>query len=1665
MPCGSLYQLVSQASQDVYLTIDPAVTKFKSVYRRHSNFGIECIDVEFDKDPDFGKRVTATFDPVAELLHKIYIRVELPEIIPEFNRVKNACFGLFNNKIIDLYEINTIPNPDIYQKPIIDFTVEAGVITEIEILNPNNNFSLDEYIFVFNPEGADAELVIEDNKVTDIIINDGGIGYDQNTSTIEICFTPLDPILEINTIDLYEIIDEKCQLIKSGIINSISVLFPGKGIMYPVNLQINTLTGTGFIGEAVLDNGRIQKINIVNGGCDYLETDEIIGTQVDTKIYSVNSDIPPETCIEFSPEILEFKFIETIEIKSSFPIQDNSIIDFYQECSIPNPNIFLKPTIEFTLKNLCGITEIKIVNSQGGYICPPNIIIDSSGSILGVGATAEAILANGFITEIKVTNPGIKYFPSNTDIFLEIIKFNEGKADVLIEDIVSLVSLVPNSFIGPVPIIVNAPGPIGLVRKITLLDPGQGYVYPSLVKVRQFDNTITTIGKTVINQGKIIDILVTNEGSGFYEFGNNPIAEVIIDFNFTEADYISQGVPNNHKEFKFVEKAFYAPVDLQINEFGTLQIGSGYVTPPEVLIIGGDGNASFFVFLNTLNDDIQPLGSIISIFTTNRGSGYDPNTTTVGLSDPADHVGTEGKIMVTNRFTPRNIQDIITDISVVNDPAPILPSFTFETECEAVPEGKIEDIIIVNSGNAWDTLNNIPDITFDSKNGVGAMANIVINAGVPTINITNQGTGYTSDDLTVTIDNINRSVPGTYEIELDDICALYEIENKVENGINFIEYKLINSNTLINVKITNPGSGYLFISDDVGNFETILFISDDDGKVVDFAIIIRTPVFPPITRFIPASFEIIKTNDEIEYFSEFSAFNPLPTKKLVYDKIEGVIINASNIITNPGSGYIEDTVEIIVTRTDFSVGTEAKIIGVIVNNELDHILIQEGGSNYTAGFINLSVTGNAILDPAQLIIQDICFEREEDLVLNLPTLDCVLDFDTAPIGQICTIDVINPGNGYNLSNYQIEINSVEGFGGEAVPIIENCTITEVKVIDMGNFYFPGDVEIKLIIENPIPAILEIRTEDIIDLYEKIVVIDPITLQTCTSYNKIRSGVISNIRIVNGGVGHVYPPVIEIKSNTGSGALAEAVINNGSVIAIQMINGGNNYQDIISVEAINTLTLEDCPESAENIVQYKLIEKGVIREIQIIKPGLNYLVPPCLTIDTKTGKDAILEPIIIDGKITSVKIINGGTCYQIGDLIITENINLRNTFSYSPKLGHAILSKLEFDIGDQILDTHYGQWLDVFHEFNIPREKINGYNRMIGHVPELFNTRVMETIPARTLYIPMQFWLCRRSESALPLIALQYHQVRLHAEFEELRRCVRIGPDFFVKIDILDLKVTGFVGERIVADGLAGIIQLDNITKDSKVMFFEYFDKTTTQSFQFNQILTIQHFNGSESTIQIKSRIIQVPNFAYNNISIKDADVLADYIFINDFERERFARFPHEYIIEQLQFNGLEYTNGIPAIYDLEYNFLVKSLYWVIKIQENVDRNDFNNYTDQITDVFGRRGNNPLISARLQFNGYYRFREREFQYFNWVHPYNFCDNIPPDGINLYSFGLHPIRPEPSGTLNFSSVGAQEFLLEFDQTNIQIDKPAELYLYGHGYNILRIENGLGSLFFHK
>jgi hypothetical protein len=102
--------------------------------------------------------------------------------------------------------------------------------------------------------------------------------------------------------------------------------------------------------------------------------------------------------------------------------------------------------------------------------------------------------------------------------------------------------------------------------------------------------------------------------------------------------------------------------------------------------------------------------------------------------------------------------------------------------------------------------------------------------------------------------------------------------------------------------------------------------------------------------------------------------------------------------------------------------------------------------------------------------------------------------------------------------------------------------------------------------------------------------------------------------------------------------------------------------------------------------------------------------------------------------------------------------------YRNSVGHALLKEVELEIGGQRIDKHYADWLEIWSELTLPAEKRDGYKLMTGKHDS--NAVLSDKNTGKNLHIPLIFFFNRNPGLALPLIALQYHEVKINITFEE-----------------------------------------------------------------------------------------------------------------------------------------------------------------------------------------------------------------------------------------------------------------------------------------------------------
>jgi len=127
------------------------------------------------------------------------------------------------------------------------------------------------------------------------------------------------------------------------------------------------------------------------------------------------------------------------------------------------------------------------------------------------------------------------------------------------------------------------------------------------------------------------------------------------------------------------------------------------------------------------------------------------------------------------------------------------------------------------------------------------------------------------------------------------------------------------------------------------------------------------------------------------------------------------------------------------------------------------------------------------------------------------------------------------------------------------------------------------------------------------------------------------------------------------------------------------------------------------------------------------------------------------------------------------------------FAWVRRVGHALLYSVEVEIGGSQIDKQYGIWLDIWWELaRHAGDGERGYFKMIGDVPEL-TSYDSATKPQYLLFVPLKFWFNRHVGLALPLIALQYHEVRLNFEFRNVDHLLVANP-YFLKHDAKNISM-------------------------------------------------------------------------------------------------------------------------------------------------------------------------------------------------------------------------------------------------------------------------------------
>jgi hypothetical protein len=431
------------------------------------------------------------------------------------------------------------------------------------------------------------------------------------------------------------------------------------------------------------------------------------------------------------------------------------------------------------------------------------------------------------------------------------------------------------------------------------------------------------------------------------------------------------------------------------------------------------------------------------------------------------------------------------------------------------------------------------------------------------------------------------------------------------------------------------------------------------------------------------------------------------------------------------------------------------------------------------------------------------------------------------------------------------------------------------------------------------------------------------------------------------------------------------------------------------------------------------------------------------------------------------------------------------FAWIRRIGYGLIKNIEVEIGSELIDRQYGDWLNIWHELNIINSK--NLNKILGNVQELYD--FSNGKKSYKLFIPLKFWFNRFPGLALPVICLQYNNIKINLEMNDSDQCYITVPTHTINIDndLVNFEPFEFIQQNV--DGvisLARYIHFDIVNRTLYLWRYTNNGFLSVTETDPNKIKTEQqqrailyakdttnsYINGkyfitglttlfqAMPRINATERTYSNKNFKPSTIIVKEAFLLVEYIFLDTEERVRFAQGKHEYLIEQLLYNGESTVDGINQSFKIGFTQPCIEVFWVtqLALAQNTRINDVFNYTDSLVRLKDGStvGNNIILNETILFNGLERISLRDSSYFNWAQPYQNHSHSPAEGINTYSFALYPEKHQPSCTANMSKLDSILLRLVANQS-INFNYTAKLRIYGMVYNVLRIVSGISGLVF--
>ena len=344
----------------------------------------------------------------------------------------------------------------------------------------------------------------------------------------------------------------------------------------------------------------------------------------------------------------------------------------------------------------------------------------------------------------------------------------------------------------------------------------------------------------------------------------------------------------------------------------------------------------------------------------------------------------------------------------------------------------------------------------------------------------------------------------------------------------------------------------------------------------------------------------------------------------------------------------------------------------------------------------------------------------------------------------------------------------------------------------------------------------------------------------------------------------------------------------------------------------------------------------------------------------------------------------------------------NYTNWTNNTGHALIDYVELKIGGQKIDKHYGYWLDVWNEFT----DHNGHEKPLINKQSAKNSYLKSNdslnLPNLRMYVPLKFWFNRNPGLALPLVALQYHDIEIKLQTRGVNSLINMDDAFNPDTN---------VGTAVSFQG--------GVAPDIK-LYIDYVYLDTDERRRFAQ----------------QSHEYLIEQLQYQN------EVMRTSVKLN-------LNHPVKEIMWAIQDTTCNST--VLASTNARINAQGANM-----TQSNDWFNYMCNAATNTERVNSQPSNEPFDTMKISINGQDRFSAQRASYFRTVTPYTAGHKVPEKHVYCYSFALKPEEHQPSGTCNFSRIDNAKLVFTSPVTSGNA-----IHIFAVNYNVLRIMSGMGGL----